>query len=361
MEPGAQKLYNRAMNRLSPEERERERSRDIPYPLSLHALARHFWETGTRQGWLPPNKEGKPLLMAVSGGGDSVAMLWLFRVFYEGPLVVAHVEHGIRGRSSEEDAAFVRELAGRWALPFAGRKVSVPTERDRGESLETAARRVRHRELVSLADSNGAWGVATGHNRDDLAETALFHILRGTGIRGGVGIPERNGPFFRPVLGLRRGFLREILHVRGLEWREDETNGDTSCTRNLIRLEILPLLERRVNAEAAQHIADFAEDIAQWRDEEEGRGKALLESALMDENGGGLTLRRKTVAEFSPFERRLVLREAGRRMGLPTLSRRRMEEFSDLIRHKHPFTFQWKRGAEVIGRGGMLRWSPKNC
>ncbi|MBQ9564036.1 MAG: tRNA lysidine(34) synthetase TilS [Synergistaceae bacterium] len=357
MGPEAQKLYSRAMSRLSPEGRDRERAREIPYPLSLHALAPYFHEMGTRQGWLPVGE--KPLLMAVSGGGDSVAMLWLFHALYGGPIIVAHVNHGIRGRDSDGDAAFVKDLAGELGLPFVERRASVPSERERGESLETAARRVRHRELVSLADSRGAWGIATGHNRDDLAETALFHLLRGTGVRGGVGIPERRGPFFRPLLGLRREFLRQFLRVRGLPWREDATNGDTDLTRNFIRLELLPLMEARVNAGAVDHIADFARDLSQWRDDEDRRGKALLESAMVDRNGGGLTLSRKTVAELSPFERALVLREAGRTMRLPTLSRRRLEELSGLIQRKPPFIFQWKRGAEVIGRGGMVRWSLK--
>ncbi|MBR1671411.1 MAG: tRNA lysidine(34) synthetase TilS, partial [Fretibacterium sp.] len=185
MEPEANKLYARAISLLPPEERERERNRDIPYPLSLHAVSRHFWRTGTRQGWLPP--ANRTILLAVSGGGDSVAMLWMFRMLYDGPLIVAHVSHGIRGPAGDEDAAFVKGLADAWGLPFVERKAHVPSERDKGESLETAARRVRQRELVSLADSNKAWGIATGHNRDDLAETLLFNILRGTGPRGAVG------------------------------------------------------------------------------------------------------------------------------------------------------------------------------
>ena len=343
MEAGAQKIYGRAMSRLAPEEAALERLRDIPWPLSLNAMAQYFWRTGTEQGWLSEGGQKKmgraaneqPLLLAVSGGGDSVAMLWMFRTLYDGPLIVAHVNHGIR-ETADEDAAFVKGLAEMWGLPFFERKASVPLEQEQGESLETAARRVRHRELISLADSNGAWGIATAHNRDDLAETALFHILRGTGIRGGVGITDQNGRFLRPMLGLRREFLRELLRVRELEWREDETNNDTAFTRNFIRLELLPLIEERVNAGAVDHLADFAASLAQWREDEERRGQALLEAAFQDDNGGGLTLTRKAVASLSPLERSLVIREAGRRLGLPTLSRRRLEELSTLIVRQKP-------------------------
>ena len=375
MEPGAQKLYSRALDRLGAEAFSREQSRDIPYPLSLHAMAKYFWRTGTKQGWLPDVPK-KPLMLAVSGGGDSVALLWMFRTLYDGPLLVAHVNHGIRGKTSagakasppcdcpstrtscpsDEDAAFVKDLAETWGLPFFERRAEVPAEREKGESLETAARRVRQRELLSLAESSEAWGIATGHNRDDLAETALFNILRGTGPRGAVGIPERRGLFFRPLLGLRREFLRELLRVRGLSWREDETNNDTAFTRNFIRLELLPLIEERVNAGAVDHLADFAASLSLLREDEEQRGKDLLEAAFQDNNGGGLTLVRKTVAALLPFERSLVIREAGRRLGLPTLSRRRLEELSALIARQKPFTFQWARGVDVLGKLGMINF-----
>ena len=380
MEPGAQKLYSRALDRLGAEAFSREQSRDIPYPLSLHAMAKYFWRTGTKQGWLPDVPK-KPLMLAVSGGGDSVALLWMFRTLYDGPLIVAHVNHGIRGEASagakasppcdcpgtrascpsDEDAAFVKDLAETWGLPFFERQVKVPAEREKGESLETAARRVRQRELLSLAESSEAWGIATGHNRDDLAETALFNILRGTGPRGAVGIPERRGLFFRPLLGLRRKFLRELLRVRGLSWREDETNNDTAFTRNFIRLELLPLIEERVNAGAVDHLADFAASLSLLREDEEQRGAALLEAALQGDKtvaaaGAKASLNRKTVAALSPFERSLVIREAGRRLGLPTLSRWRLEELSTLIARQKPFTFQWARGVDVLGKLGMINF-----
>lgn len=360
MEPGAQKLYSRALDRLGAEAFAREQSRDIPYPLSLHAMAKYFWRTGTKQGWLPDVPK-EPLILAVSGGGDSVALLWLFRTLYDGPLIVAHVDHGIRGAASAGDAAFVKNLAETWGLPFFERRAEVPAEREQGESLETAARRVRRRELISLTESSGAWGIATGHNRDDLAETALFNILRGTGPRGAVGIPEQRGLFFRPLLGLRRKFLRELLRVRGLSWREDETNNDTAFTRNFIRLELLPLIEERVNAGAVDHLADFAASLSLLREDEEQRGNDLLEAALQGNKtvvaaGAKASLNGKTVAALLPFERSLVIREAGRRLGLPTLSRRRLEELSALIARQKPFTFQWTRGVDVLGKLGMINF-----
>ncbi|MCR4818452.1 MAG: tRNA lysidine(34) synthetase TilS [Fretibacterium sp.] len=352
----ADTLYSHALQCLGPGERERE-NRVKPYNLSLHALSRLFFEAGMRQGWLSMEGERKKtLLLAVSGGGDSVAMLWLFRVFYEGELAVAHINHGIRGSDSDGDAAFVRKLSENWGLPFVERQVNVPGERQRGESLETAARRVRQRELLSLADANGAWGIALGHNRDDLAETVLFNLLRGTGVRGAVGIPERRGPFFRPMLGIRRGFLRRILRVRGIAWREDATNEDMDYTRNFIRLELLPLIEKRVNSGAVEHLAAFAGEMRERREDEERRSRVLMDAALAGENEKELVLSRSAMASLSPLERALVLREAGRRAGLPVLSRPRVKELDRLILRKGPFAFQWAGRAVVCGMRGVIQW-----
>ena len=356
-------LCRRALGRLTLGERAVERDRRrVPYRLSLHALAGHFLEAGTRQGWLSaPN--GAPVLLAVSGGGDSMAMLWLFRALYPGPIVAAHVNHGIRGEEADGDAAFVRRMAGLWGLPFVERRVDVPGERRPGESIEAAARRARHRELLDMAGECGAWGVALGHNRDDLAETVLFNLLRGTGPRGAAGIPERRGPFFRPVLGLRREFLRDILRVRGIVWREDRTNEltETSAgagyTRNFIRLELLPLIEARINVGAVERLAAFGEEMREYREDEEARGRALVEGALISSDEGGLALDRGRVMKLSPFERALLLREAGRRLGLTALSRGRAVELARLMGRPGPFVFQWGGGASVRGEGDAIRWT----
>ena len=183
-------FYRRALARLSPEERDRERGRDIPYEFSLSVLSSFFFETGIRQGWL---SSGNPLVVAVSGGSDSMALLWLFRVFYEGGIVAAHFEHGIRGSESMEDALFVKDMAGRWGIETAVRHEDVPRSLEKGESLEAGARRLRYLFFERTAEERGACGVALGHNREDVAETALFHLLRGSGVRGVAGIPERRG------------------------------------------------------------------------------------------------------------------------------------------------------------------------
>jgi tRNA(Ile)-lysidine synthase len=352
----------RALLRLPPEEQERERSRDIPYAFSLSALCGMFFETGIRQGWL--SGEGMPrgpILLGVSGGGDSTALMWLFRTFCEGRLVAAHFEHGIRGEESLQDARFVEETARRWGIETEIDRADVPGSLRKGESLETGARRLRYAFFERAAEKHGVCGVALGHNKEDVAETVLFHLLRGSGVRGAAGIPERRGIFFRPLLDCSRDFLRGVLRCRGIEWREDRTNADLGYTRNFIRRSVMPLVKSGVNARAVDHLADFAKELRSYREEEEERGDALLQAVegdLPGVLGGGIlwSARREEASALCAKERIILVRAAGRRLGIPTLSRARAAELARLMEGKVCFEFQWGSGVTVFGDRERLLW-----
>ena len=346
-------FYRAALDRLAPGERLRERSRDIPYPLSLHALARFFFETGGRQGWLPVRGT---ILAAVSGGGDSLALLWLFRALYGGPVLAVHVNHGIRGAESDADASFVRRMAAAWDVGFREVRIDVSRGRVRGESLEAAARRMRYEGLTRAAEDCGAVGIALGHNRDDVAETVLFNLIRGTGVRGCVGMPERRGLFFRPLLSLRREFLRDILRCRGIPWREDSSNEDLRHTRNFLRRSLLPLAVERVNAGAVEHLAAFAEEMHGYREEEERRGAELAESLGVGRFALPVEMGREALAGLSLRDRALLIRELARRLKLPVLSRARCLELARLLGGRKGFRFPW--GGDVTVRGGssLVSW-----
>ncbi|MDR2179370.1 MAG: tRNA lysidine(34) synthetase TilS [Synergistaceae bacterium] len=351
---------------MSSEERERERSRNIPYACSLNALSAFFFETGTRQGWLGDGETGsrETVVLAVSGGGDSMALLWLFRTFYEGKVVVAHLEHGIRGKDSLSDACFVEEMAVRWKLEAEIRRLDVPAMLQRGESLETGARRLRYEFLESAARKYDACGVALGHNREDVAETVLFNLLRGSGVRGVAGMSERRGIFVRPLIHCSRGFLRALLTYRGVQWREDLSNSNNSYTRNFIRNELLPLAEK-VNGKAIDHLAAFAEEMRYYCEEEEVSGAALLEAVKIDDgnpregkNGEKnlWNIDREKLRTLSPRERVLLTREIGRRLEIPTLSRDRSHRLACLMEGRGPFEFQWGEGVSVWGNRDKICW-----
>ena len=334
------------------------KTNEIPFELSDYVLRKSFTETATRQSWI----DSTHIIAAVSGGGDSIALLWLCSQFFHGKITALHINHGIRGQESDGDEKFTADFAQSLGCEFLSVRVSVPDERMKGESIESAARRLRHECICSSAKRLGVSTVLLGHNRDDLAETVLFNILRGTGIRGAVGITESSEldgvKFCRPLLGFRRDFLREILRVRGLSWREDSTNNDDTYTRNYIRLKLLPVIEQNINASAVEHLALFGEDMRPVREREDEISAQLFtecrESESHTHENSSLTLNARKLRNFSVDEIALVIREAGRRLGLRTLARKRCDELSGLIRNNGRFVFQWCGGVTVTAKNGIL-------
>jgi tRNA(Ile)-lysidine synthase len=212
------------------------------------------------------------VLVAVSGGPDSVAMLDILHVLAQQAklrLSVGHVDHGLRAESAG-DAAFVAELAGRLGLPYLHRVVDVRGRvEETGESVEEAARELRYAALREMADEAGAETIATGHTADDQAETVLMRLLRGTGVSGLAGIPARRDEIVRPILPLWRADVLEYLRLRELPSCIDATNQAPDFLRNRIRLELLPLLEREYAPrlrERLRNLADMARDDAEALD-----------------------------------------------------------------------------------------------
>ena len=207
--------------------------------------------------------------LAVSGGADSTALLVLMAGFsrkFGFSAEVLHVDHGLR-RDSASDAAFVERLASRFGLPFHGFRTKVA--RRKGESVEMAARRVR---LGFFADAMKRYGldcIATGHHMDDVAKTFLMRLKRASGARGLSGLRPVSfvdGMFFiRPLLNVRTGDLRAFLKSRGIAWREDCTNADTSILRNKVRHVVIPFLERELDPHIVERIcrsAGYLRDMA---------------------------------------------------------------------------------------------------
>ncbi len=213
----------------------------VSTPSLPERFARHVEESGLLAG-------AKTLLVAHSGGGDSTALLIL--VFeWARPrgltVVSAHVAHGLRGAAGDEDARFCARLAARLALPFAFLPVDVPDWKRKGESLESAARRLRYAALLALTEDLEAPLVLTGHTRDDQAETVLLHLERKLGRKRGGIRPRRGDGVVRPLLPFSRAELREFLAERGISYREDETNENEGFARNRIRRKVLPEMERK--------------------------------------------------------------------------------------------------------------------
>jgi len=203
-------------------------------------------------------REGSTVVAAVSGGADSLCLLYALarlRDRLDVRVHVAHLDHMLRGAASRADAAFVAETARSLDLPCTMEARDVAAwRRQRKCSLEEAAREVRYRFLYEVACSVGAEVIATGHTRDDAVETLLLHVIRGSGLRGlrGLeavslvpvsGMPSGGGAVVRvvrPLLGVSREQTRRYCRLLGLEPREDVSNDSPSYLRNRIRLELLP-------------------------------------------------------------------------------------------------------------------------
>lgn len=239
-------------------------------------------------------RAGDRVGVAVSGGADSVALLRLLLEARERlgiVLSVAHFNHKLRGRSSDEDEGFVARLADQLGLTFhVGRgEVAVVAQRDK-INLEDAARRARYAFFAKLAETGQLTHVAVAHTADDQAETVLAHIFRGTGLAGLGGIHPMAGHIVRPLLQVRRAELRSYLRAKKQTWREDATNRDTTRMRARIRKKLMPLLEKSFQPAVVGHLGKLAE-LA--RDDE-----ALLEN-VSNERAAALFERGANVVRIS--------------------------------------------------------------
>jgi tRNA(Ile)-lysidine synthase len=187
---------------------------------------------------------GERVLVAVSGGPDSMALLatlWELSGRLDVELEVATVDHGLRA-SARAEGELVKSRAEALGLPWHGLSVDVAEARRGRASLQDAARRVRLAALEELALRRGATRIALGHQADDQAETVLFRIVRGTGVHGLAGIPYRRGAFIRPLLDVTRAEIARYLKRRSLPFVEDLSNADPRFARARVRHRLLPLL-----------------------------------------------------------------------------------------------------------------------
>lgn len=229
---------------------------------------------------------GQAVGVAVSGGADSVCLLhvlaelaphWALR------LVVLHLNHGLRGEESDQDEAFVKQLAASLGLNCLARRVDVGLlRRMTGDNLEQAARAARREFFLDCMRQAGLGRVALGHTRSDQAETVLLRLMRGSGPEGLAGIlPVTQEGFIRPLLGVERAEVEQYLRDRNIAWREDSTNRDLALARNRIRHQVLPVLLRDFNPALVGALARYAE-LAQtendfWKCRIERLARRLLE------------------------------------------------------------------------------------
>ncbi len=268
-------------------------------------------EARFRRGLAELGLGGARVVVALSGGADSVALLHLLRraAGEEGiELTAAHLDHALR-RESAADAEWVRGLCRAWEVPLVAERLA---QAPRGEA---AARAARYAFLRRVAAEAGASRIATGHHADDQAETVLFRALRGTGPAGLAGIAPDSDGIVRPLLPFTRRELRRYLRERRARWRQDPSNAAPGPRRNAVRHRLLPLAERAVAPGATRALARLA-DLAR---EDEAAWRAVLRplrEAAAREDEGGLVLVRGVVAGYDSAVAARLLRDLLRPLGV---------------------------------------------
>ena len=265
------------------------------------------------------------VVVAVSGGADSVALL---RALYEvragakQQLIVAHINHRLRGVESDADQSFVEKLCGQLSLELttgASNRQLVAGAAPQGS--EDEYRTERYRFLSLVADQRGARYVATAHTADDQVETILHHVIRGTGLAGLSGIPRTRpltvgATLTRPLLEVSRGEVLQYLTQLGQPFREDSSNTSVEYTRNRIRHELLPLLERDFSPNVREAIARLGRIAADANDYLDEQAEILL-ADVAEPIQGGVALELKRLQGRPPALVRQMLILAWRQQGWP--------------------------------------------
>ena len=267
------------------------------------------FESKLFSAWPPNHWRDLTVLVAVSGGADSVALLRALHALHcaapgEGRLIVAHFNHRLRGGASDADEIFVRSVADELSLNSTIGRTTTDLNQAAGDGLEAAARQARYNFLAQAASQHGARYIATAHTADDQVETILFNILRGTGLAGLAGIPRTRQltdatTIIRPLLDFNRPEVLAYLAALDQSYCNDETNQLTDYTRNRIRHDLLPQLERDYNPRVRDSILRLSQAVSQADDFLSQQAEAALTSSAR-RISGGVELKLNRLAHLHP-------------------------------------------------------------
>jgi tRNA(Ile)-lysidine synthase len=234
------------------------------------------------------------LVAGISGGADSVCLFYMLKEMkarFGVHFIAVHVNHNLRGAEAARDEKFVRNLCERENVPYYAVHANVKeTAAREGMTLEEAGRKVRYQAFEQILQKEGADKIVLAHHQDDLAETMIHHLARGTGISGLCSLKPVSGNRIRPLLCLERREIEIYLTKRGSEWKEDSTNGDDHFTRNKIRHNVIHYLSREINPGTAAHMAQTAEELDEIQELIQGIADEKREKLTSIQEGAVLIL-----------------------------------------------------------------------
>jgi len=321
---------------------------------------------------------GGRILVGVSGGADSVALLRGLAFVSEADaasksgtndgfeLVAAHIDHQIRDDSAN-DANWVRELTGGLGLRCQVETVNILARvAETQESIEEAARKARYETLVRIAQAEGCSAIAVAHTADDQAETVLHHLVRGTSVTGLRGMQwarpatmQTSGDsvqLIRPILEIRRSELEEWLRLIEQDYRTDPTNADAALTRNRIRHELLPSLERDFNPQIRKALGTLAGHASEVSDLLRGLSEGLVEQSLVQISDDSIRIDCKHLANQPPLLIRETLLAIWQRGGWPLkrMGHREWHKLSELVTQDNGGAVSLPERIEARRRGQLL-------
>lgn len=315
------------------------------------------------------------VIAGISGGADSICLLFvLSRLGKEMGFTVTavHVNHGIRGKSAADDEKYVRQICERLHV---GLEVFHENVKEYAKmhrlSEEEAGREVRRNAFEQTRKKYGGTKIALAHHQNDNAETLLWNLCRGTGLRGMGGIAPAAGVWIRPLLGIKRGQIEKWLDKEGIAYCTDETNLEDHYTRNKIRNHVIPYLEEHINSQSVKHMAETMVQMRELQDYIDGQVECYIEACTENRKTEGLLIKEEVYIKIPGALRLYVLHGivcqlAGRRKDIEVVHARMLSElWEKQVGRKVdlPYGISARRCYEGINifNAGLIQEETANC
>ncbi len=307
-------------------------------------------------------EKGDNVVVGVSGGADSVALLLsliALKQEFELKLFVVHINHGIR-KEADAEAEYVKSLADKAGLPFYLYKFDV-LEYAKLNSLgtEEAGRKLRYQAFDEVLSHLGTGRIAVAHNSNDRAETMLFNLVRGTGIKGLASIPSKRDNIIRPLLCVERSEIEAFLKESDVSFCTDASNFTDDYTRNRIRNNILPVISRDVNSGAVAHMANTAEQLEKLNVFIEGYSKKAFQSVVTENLADKIVFNKAAFLKEDEFIETILIKMAidGLVPGNRDITTRHLESVSELALLEGTRFCDLPYGIKVVSSYGTLTFS----